>query len=146
MRIAASTVAVLALLAMPAIPALADEMADLRAARAALEKAFVDQDADAILSLMTPDHIAVTPTFGRVVDRESQAAAVSDLKVTFHDISEPQITIFGGEGAYVSYEETLKGSFRGEPLPGRVFATELWVKSDGKWLEKAYQETEIDGP
>ena len=69
-----------------------------------------------------------------------------DLKVTFTDISEPEITMFGNEGAYVTYEESLHGTFRWEPLPDRVFASEVWVKMDGKWLEKAYQETVINGP
>jgi ketosteroid isomerase-like protein len=146
MRTAAPTIAIVALLALPAVPVLADDMADLKAARAALEIAFVNQDADAILSLMTPDHIAVTPSFGGVLGREAQAEAMADLKVTFHDVSEPRITMLAGEGAYVTYEETLKGSFRGKPLPDRVFASELWVKSDGKWLEKAYQETVIESP
>lgn len=144
MRIVAPTVAVLALLSISAVPARADDMADLKAARAALEKAFVDQDADAIIGLMTKDHVAVTPSYGRAFDRQTQAAAMPDLKVSFHDVSEPRITMFAGEGAYVAYEEALKGTFRGEPLPDRVFATEVWVKSDGKWLEKAYQETAID--
>jgi Domain of unknown function (DUF4440) len=146
MRIVAATVAVLIVLGAHAVPAFSDELADLKEARAKLEAAFVKQDADAIRGLMTPDHIAATHVFGGAISRDEQIAFVPDLKVTFSDISEPEITMFGTEAAYVTYEESLHGTFRGEPLPDRVFASELWVMEDGKWLEKAYQETIIDSP
>jgi Domain of unknown function (DUF4440) len=146
MRIVAAIVTVFAVLAVQAAPALCDEIADVKAARARLEAAFVKQDADTIRSLMTPDHIAATHVFGGAISRDEQIAFVPDLKVTFSDISEPEITMFGTEAAYVTYEESLHGTFRGEPLPDRVFASELWVMEDGKWLEKAYQETIIDSP
>ena len=29
-------------------------------------------------------------------------------------------------------------------LPERVFASEVWVRVDGKWLQKFYQETIIE--
>jgi hypothetical protein len=29
-------------------------------------------------------------------------------------------------------------------MPGRFYATALWVRQDGHWLEKLYQETAID--
>ena len=125
-------------------PAAADDLSELKAARAALQTAFETQDADALLSLMTPDHIAATAVFGGVVTRDDQVALLTDLKVTFSDTTDPAITLIGTDGAYVTYEESLKGTFRGEPLPSRVFASEVWVKRDGKWLERAYQETVID--
>ncbi len=146
MRIVTATIAVFVVLAVQVAPALSDELADLKAARAKLEAAFVNQDADTIRSLMTPDHIAATHVFGGAIGLDEQIAALADLKVTFADISEPQITMFGSEDAYVTYEESLHGTFRGEPLPDRVFASEVWVKMDGKWLEKVYQETVIDSP
>jgi ketosteroid isomerase-like protein len=144
MRIVATTVAALVVLAVQAVPALSDELADLKAARAQLDEAFVNQDADTILSLMTADHIAVSQAYGGAITRDEQVKSLPDLKVTFSNISEPQITMFGNEAAFVTYEESLHGTFRGKPLPGRVFASEIWVKMDGKWLEKVYQETVID--
>jgi len=146
MRIIATTAAVFAVLTAQAIPAFSDELADLKAARAEIDAAFSAQDAEKIRGLMTADHIAVTHVYGGPVGLDEQIASLPDLKVTFSDISEPEITMFGNEGAYVSYEESLHGTFRGEPLPERVFASELWVKMDGKWLEKVYQETVVDGP
>jgi Domain of unknown function (DUF4440) len=146
MRIVAATVAVFVVLTAQAVPALSDELADLKEARASLEAAFVNQDADTIKSLMTADHIAATNVFGGAISLDEQIAALPELKVTFVDVSEPDITMFGTEDAYVSYEESLRGTFRGEPLPDRVFASELWVMEGGKWREKVYQETVINSP
>ena len=146
MRIVATAIAVFVVLAVQAAPALSDELADLKAARARLGEAFVKQDAGMLRGLMTADHIAATHVYGGAISLDEQIASLPDLKVTFTDISEPEITMFGNEGAYVSYEESLHGTFRGEPLPDRVFASEVWVKMDGKWLEKVYQETIINSP
>lgn len=145
MRIIATTAAVFAVLTAQAIPAFSDELADLKAARAEIGAAFGDQDADTLRSLMTADHIAATHVYGGALGLDEQIASLPDLKVTFTDVSEPEITMFGNEDAYVTYEESLHGTFRGAPLPPRVFASEVWVKMDGKWLEKTYQETVIDG-
>ncbi len=142
MRIVTGTV--VAILLVLAAPALGDEMADLKAARARLEAAFVNQDADTILGLMTPDHIAVTAVFGGMLTRDEQVAVLPELKVGFSNVTEPRITVFGDEAAYVTYEQSLTGTYRGKPLPARVFAAEVWVTVDGKWLEKSYQETVID--
>jgi hypothetical protein len=39
----------------------------------------------------------------------------------------------------------LKGTFKGKKLPSQVFATELLVKRDGKWVERFYQVTTLRG-
>lgn len=147
MRIVTATAAVMsAVTAFAAAPANAGDLADLKAARAKLETAFVDQDAAAIRSLMTSDHVAATYAYGGVLDLDAQIASIGDLKVAFSDVSAPMITLFDAEGAYVTYETSLDGTYRGKPLPHRVFVSEIWVKTDGRWLEKAYQETVIDSP
>jgi hypothetical protein len=144
MRIAAATVAAIVVLAANTAPTVADDLADLNATRAKLEAAFIDQDAETIRGLMTPSHIAATAAYGGVFTLDEQIASLADLKVTFSDITEPRITVLGEAGALVTYEQSLSGTFRGKTLPDRVFASELWVKTDGEWLEETYQETVID--
>ena len=38
----------------------------------------------------------------------------------------------------------LEGDYKGEPLPERIYKSQIMVKRDGKWLEKFYQATELD--
>jgi len=37
----------------------------------------------------------------------------------------------------------LKDSFKGKPLPAKVFATEILVRRNGKWIERFYQVTTL---
>jgi ketosteroid isomerase-like protein len=125
------------------LPVLADDVADIQAAMAKLDRAFEQQDAAAILSMMTPDHVAASFTYGGPIDAQEQIALLPELKVTFSDMTEPKIDVLGSDATLVTYEVSLTGTFRGKPLPGRVFVSEIWVKTTGKWLEKTYQETVI---
>ena len=43
-----------------------------------------------------------------------------------------------------TFTAELKGTFQGKKLPSRVFATELLVKRDGKWVECLYQVTSLE--
>jgi len=52
--------------------------------------------------------------------------------------------MLGADAALVTYEQSYRGSFRGDPLPGRVFVGEVWVRSGETWLQKYYQETVIE--
>jgi hypothetical protein len=58
----------------------ADTTAAIVAASAALDKAFERQDADAIKSLTTPEHVAVTPYYRRPQTVDEQMASLSELK------------------------------------------------------------------
>jgi hypothetical protein len=42
-----------------------------------------------------------------------------------------------------TFTADLKGTFQGKKLPSQVFATELLVKRDGKWVERFYQVTTL---
>jgi Domain of unknown function (DUF4440) len=145
-RTFAAAVVALSWMAVGPVAAAADDLGDIQAARAKLDRAFEQQNADAIRGMMTPDHIAATSTYGGAITTAEQIASLPDLKVTFTDVTPPKIDVFGSVAALVTYEESLNGTFRGKPLPGRVFVSEIWVKLDGGWLEKTYQETVISGP
>ena len=49
--------------------------------------------------------------------------------------------MLGPDAALVTTEQSYRGTYKGNPLPGRVFVSEVWVRVDGKWLQKFYQET-----
>jgi hypothetical protein len=54
-----------------------------------------------------------------------------------------QVSLLGADAAMRTFTADLKGSFKGKSLPARVFATEILVKRDGKWIERFYQVTTL---
>ena len=53
------------------------------------------------------------------------------------------MTLLGPDVALRTSIFTLKGSYKGKPLPEKVFATEVMVKRNGKWLERLFQATAL---
>lgn len=126
------------------VPADADEAADIAALRsdmAALGQAFADRNADVIRAMMTSDHLAVVFVYNGPQTVDEQIASLKELDVETYDSIQPTISILGPDAALVTSEQSYRGTFRGNPLPGRVFVSEVWVRIDGKWLQKFYQET-----
>jgi hypothetical protein len=137
--------AALAIAATAAAPA--DEAADIAAVeaqRTALGQAYENGDADAIRGLMTPDQRSVTFVYEGPQTVDEQVATLKDLKVEVYDAIPPTVDLLGPDAALVTYEQSYRGTYNGNPLPGRVFIGEVWVKIDGKWLQKLYQETIIE--
>ena len=58
-----------------------------------------------------------------------------------YDAIPPTVSLLGPDAALVTGEQTYRGTFQGNPLPQRVFLSEVWVRVDGQWLQKFYQET-----
>ena len=46
--------------------------------------------------------------------------------------------------ALVSYQATIKGTYKGKEVPSPVQVVEVWMNRDGKWLQASYQETPVD--
>ncbi len=112
-------------------------------AAAKLDEAFETGDAETIKSLMTPDHIAVSPYYGAPQTVAEQIASLGDFEYAQTDVGEPTVTLLGSDVAIRTGIVDLKGSYQGKPLPARVFATEIMVKREGKWLERVYQATAL---
>ncbi|MCP4381581.1 MAG: nuclear transport factor 2 family protein [Hyphomicrobiales bacterium] len=122
-----------------------ETVAAVRAAAEALDRAFEDQDPDAILSLVTEDHVAVTPYYRAPYTNEQSLSTLSELDFTITASDPVAITVLDPNSAIVVQTKTYDGTYREAPIPSHVYATGLWVKRDGNWLEKHYQETAIDG-
>ncbi len=136
-----------ALFAAPAPVALADEAADFAAIesqRAALGKAYENGDAAAARALMTPDQRSVTFVYDGAETVDQQLAAMKDLDIEVYDAIPPTFEMLGADAALVTYEQSYRGTYQGNPLPDRVFVGEVWVKSGDTWLQKYYQETVIE--
>ena len=110
-------------------------------AAAALDTAFENPKAEDIERLTTPDHFAVTPYYAAPRSVEDQIASLPDLKYEQTVIGEVKVTLLGPDAALRSFAADLDGTFKGKPIPKRVFVTSVMVRHDGQWLEKFYQVT-----
>ena len=136
----------LMILAVTAACGQPDDIATIEAidnAAAELDEAFETGDAETIKSLMTPNHVAVTPYYGAPQSVAEQIASLGDFEYAQTDAGEPTVTLLGPDVAIRTGIVELKGSYKGKPLPARVFAMEIMVKRDGKWLERVYQATAL---
>jgi hypothetical protein len=140
LSISLALVAGLALGADPPDDSVAKE---LEQAITALNEAFRDRDAGKASALMAEDHLAVTPYYGGPLDRAGQLATISDLRVTEYKAGKKQVSPLGKDTVLVTYPLVLKGTFKGKAIPPRSYASAVWVRRDGKWLERFYQETAL---
>ena len=142
----AAVLTFLLMLAAPLIEARAGDaetIAAINASSDALDAAFEKQDAEAIEALMTPDHITVTPYYDGPQTVDDQLASLSEFKWKQTIVSDVDVAVLAPDVALRTFTADLKGTFKGKKLPSQVFATELLVKRDGKWVERFYQVTTL---
>ncbi|MGV1014166.1 MAG: nuclear transport factor 2 family protein [Methyloceanibacter sp.] len=122
----------------------ADTIAAVNASSNALDEAFTKKDVDTIKALMTPDHLTVTPYYDGPQTVQDQLDSLGEYDWSQTIVGEPNVSLLGPDVALRTFTADLKGTFKGKPLPARVFATELLVKRDGKWVERLYQVTTLE--
>ncbi len=138
-------VAIALLAASPLSASDADMATALEAKLKAFKAAFIKQDGATIKSMMAKDGLLITPFYGaatpeEVVDR------LSTFQIKSHDSHDVKVTPLGSDDGLMTLYSSLKGTFNGKPLPPWVFASAVWVKEDGAWRVKLYQETTVDAP
>ena len=100
-------------------------------------RAFEQNDKAAIKALMTPDHISVTPYYDGPQTTDDQIASLPELKWDQKIVGDVKVSLLGDDDAALrTFTADLKGSFKGKPLPAKVFATGIVVRRNGKWIER----------
>lgn len=125
----------------------ADEASEIAAVEAAMDRlgqAFVSEDVAAIEALMTPDHIAIGPTYDGPVSIDEQIAMSPRITLSEWDATEKIISMLADNVAMGRFGISIVGTLDGVPLHSRAYATEIWVKRDGKWQQQLYQETALN--
>jgi ketosteroid isomerase-like protein len=122
----------------------ADTIAAINASSNALDEAFTKKDVAKIKALMTEDHLTVTPYYDGPQTVDDQLASLGEYDWSQTIVGEPNVALLAPDVALRTFTAELKGTFQGKPLPSRVFATELLVKRDGKWIERLYQVTSLE--
>ena len=123
MRLRLTLLAALAVCLFPVRAATADEaesIAEVKAAVAAIEQAFADQDLPTIERMFTPDHISIATRYGGPVRLPEQFATVDALKRKTFDVTPYEVRLIGDDAAMVTYEQSYSGTYDGGPLPPRV--------------------------
>jgi hypothetical protein len=118
-------------------------IAAVNASSNALDEAFTKKDGATNKALMTQDHLTVTPHYDGPQTVDDQLASLGEYDWSQTIVGAPDVTLLTPEVASRTFAAELKGTFQGKPLPPRVFATELLVKRDGKWVERLYQVTTL---
>jgi len=121
----------------------AETVTAVNTASDALDEAFTVSDADSIRSLMTTDHVTVTPYYDGPQSVDDQIASLPDLKFKQTVVGEPSVALLAPDVALRTFIANLEGSFKGTPLPSRVFVNETLVQHNGEWLERFYQVTTL---
>src|SRR6186713_2384062 len=109
----------------------AETIEAINASSNALDKAFEQNDKAAIKALMTPDHISVTPYYDGPQTTDDQIAALPELKWDQKIVGDVNVSLLGDDAALRTFTADLKGSFKGKPLPAKVFATGIVVRRNG---------------
>jgi hypothetical protein len=126
------------------LPARADDaalVAEIKARVNELNQAFADRDMAKIKTMITADHIAIIPAYGKPTPFGE--VRLDQYKVVQSAFTPAQVKVLGPTAALVTYENSNQGSYAGKPLSPRVFVSQIWLKQDGKWLQDLYQETPI---
>jgi len=110
----------------------------------ALNAAFKDGKPDVIKSLMTDDHVAITPYYNGPYGVEELLKTLPELKLSEYRSSDVKVRVLDKDAAIVSYSLAMKGTFKAKPVAAKSYAVSVWVLRKGKWLETSYQETALD--
>ena len=120
--------------------ATSDQAGDIERSVHAIQTAFDKGDVATLQTLMTEDHVTIL-TYARFSDRASQLKVLSDFRFSDYVIDDLGVKALTDDAALVTYRATIKGTFKGKPVPSPVRVTETWIKRDAKWMQAAYVET-----
>lgn len=101
----------------------------------------IKRDATAYKALHAPDFFTVTGT--GVVDRERSETSAMDANVRFDqcELSGFDVRFVAENAALVTYHVKAAGLDHGKAFQLDSYASSLWMKRDGKWLNVFYQAT-----
>ncbi|VTS04220.1 nuclear transport factor 2 family protein [Tuwongella immobilis] len=121
----------------------ASAASQVQSALDALNAAFERGDVKAVAARMTPEHLAITSYYPKPLPREEQIRSLADHQLSQYRTSELSLQPLSPDSMLVTFRVTMKGTYRGKPVPETSFASAIWVRRQGQWLEHFYQETPI---
>lgn len=138
-------VAIALLAASPLSASDADMTTALETKLKTFKTAFAKKDGATIKNIMTKDGLLITPFYG-VATADDVMAKLDTFKIDRHTSYNVKVTPLGADDALMTLYTDFEGTFDGKPLPAWVFASAVWIKQDGAWRVKLYQETVVNKP
>jgi hypothetical protein len=101
----------------------------------------IKRDADAYKALHASNFFTVSG--GGVTDRSHSEASALDAGVRFdqYDLSDFSVTFMGSDAVLVTYRVKATGLDHDRKFVMDSYATSLWMKQNGRWLNAFYQAT-----
>ena len=106
-------------------------------------EAFKQRNASTFNGYLGNDFLGVDG--GGVTRRADQAEAMTDTELKDYSFDDIKLVKATKNVAILSYKLTQHGTYKGEPIPTKVYATSVWAKSGDKWLAVLHQETPVQG-
>ena len=106
-------------------------------------EAFKQRNASTFNGLMSDDFMGVDG--GGVTHKADQAGAMTDTELKDYSLDDIKLVKATKNVAILTYKLTQHGTYKGAPIPTKVYATSVWAKSGDKWLAVLHQETPVQG-
>jgi ketosteroid isomerase-like protein len=109
-------------------------------------EAIVKRDVASLQKLYAEEYVATDPT-GAVLTKAQDIASVQsgEFALTSYKIEDLKVQSHGTV-AVVTGRNTIKATYRGQPIDGAYRFTDVFVKRDGRWQAVATQGTVIAPP
>ena len=100
---------------------------------------FKTKKADAFGSLLGKDFLGVDAN--GVLDKSAEVKSVAEADIKDYALSDIKVVMAAKNTAVLTYTLTQHGTYKGQALPAKVYASSVWVNRGGKWLAVFHQET-----
>ena len=121
----------------------ADQTKGIEEAVAGIGAAFSRMDYKEIRSYFSDDHLVVSTYTGVMPVDDYMTAAKTRLDLKSASVEQHSLVPLGRDAYLRTYFVENHGTFDGKSLPRRVLATQIWVRENGKWVQRLYQETPL---
>ena len=103
--------------------------------------AFKNKDEKAFNALVADDCWEVAPN-GSVYSKAQILENMRNSNITEFSLTDFKVLWIDQDAAILMYKASAKGTLRGKPIPeGQLTVSDVWVKKDGKWMDKHHQES-----
>jgi len=105
--------------------------------------AFQKKDKKAYSDLLADDFVAVEDDGQGVRTKNTAAGEIDRSVIDKYYLFALKVIPLNPDAALVTYELTMQFPREAQVRLKRVLVSELWVKRDGQWKERYYQETRV---
>jgi hypothetical protein len=106
-------------------------------------EAFKNKDKKAYSDLLADDFIAIEDDGQGMRNKNRAAAEIDSSVVTSYNLFALRVLPLNPNAALVTYELTMLFPPKAQVRFKRVLISELWLKRDGQWKMRYYQETRV---